>query len=371
MKSYMIPRTINSSETFNALVDWFHDEMIVKGRAPGFLIGLSGTDSTVTFCAASKAFEKAGKPNRVLGVHFAPSEDFLDDYPEAETHLWFRDEVLPWLRKQCPQAQIVVDTSIDWRCDGLRWGALMDMSIVSNDKRRMIREPLDQYWVVGTRNFTEEVLFNYSNASTAVSLQPLIHLWKSEVLQISEYLGIPKIAISKSCEADCICGRMRLPAQHIREVDMLLMAKLDKLSNEYVENKIPIELRKQLSKFIDLQIISNNFKSLIPYCPKPTIVRVVNYNDSLVIPFEDGSLNLSEFDHRKHIYIAWFYLKSLPFEIALERYVYHLRNILESAGRLNKFNLKITQAYFNHIDSKMKLYPLDNFNELVEKIPSL
>ena len=112
---------MDTARSSDALVQWFTN-LIVRHNAPGFLIGLSGTDSLVTFLAAGKAFEKVGRPNRVLGVHFAPSEDFLYDHPEAETHLWFREEVIPWLKTQLPGAEVVVDTSIDWRCDGLRWG---------------------------------------------------------------------------------------------------------------------------------------------------------------------------------------------------------------------------------------------------------
>src|SRR5208283_5800998 len=94
MRVLDVPRCISPAETFDALVEWFYDEMIIQRGAPGFLVGLSGTDSLVTFLAAAKAFEKAGKPERVFGVHFAPSADFLYDNPEAEVHLWFANEVV-------------------------------------------------------------------------------------------------------------------------------------------------------------------------------------------------------------------------------------------------------------------------------------
>ncbi len=348
------PRIINPAQTFDSLVQWFHDEMIVRRGAPGFLVGLSGTDSLVTFLAAAKAFERAGKPDRVLGVHFAPSEDFLYDHPEAETHLWFTREVIPWLQKQAPKANIALDASIDWRCDGLRWGYLMDLSVVVNDKRRMIRLPEDQYWVLGTRNRTEDTLLNYSNASMAASLQPIIHLWKSEILQISEHLGVPKIAITKSCETDCICGRMALAANHIREVDMLLMTRCGELSN--VEDQIPTELRGRLTKYIDAQLAKNSFKKNIPISP-----------DALVMAFENGSLNLKEFNHRKHVYVAWYYLRNASVEASVERYARHLYPLLTAAGQSHRFSLEVTKSYFELLDKAMKLYPTDNFDELMDK----
>lgn len=136
-----IPRTIDSAHTFDTLVQWFHDEIIVRRKAPGFLFGLSGTDSVVAFLAAHKALLKAGKPERLLGIHFAPSEDFIYDHPEAEVHLWFSEQVVPWLREQCSGAKVVIDTSIDWRCDGQRWGTLLDLSVVSTERTRQMRLP--------------------------------------------------------------------------------------------------------------------------------------------------------------------------------------------------------------------------------------
>lgn len=345
--------TLNPASAFESLVNWFHDELIAKRGAPGFLVGLSGTDSLVTFMAAAKAFEKYGAPERAMGVHFAPSEDFLDDHPEADVHLWFRDQVIPWLQQQAPKAKVLTETSIDWRCDGLRWGYLMDLSVVSNDHRRMMRPPEEQYWVVGTRNRTEDILINYSNASMAASLQPIIHLWKSDVLQISEHLGVPQVAINKSCETDCICGRQALAANHIKEVDMILKERAGELTGLDIE---PL-LRTQLAKYIDAQIGKNTFKKNIPYTPDP-----------LVMAFENGSLNLRGFNHRKHLYIAWYYLQFLTFQQALDRYVAHLRPLLDAAGQSHRFNMAVTTKYFEVLFISMKTtIPMVGFDDLIEK----
>jgi len=363
----MLPRIIDPAQTFEALVNWFASYK----WAPGFLVGLSGTDSLVAFCAAATALERLGQGHRMMGVHFAPSEDFLYDHPEAEVHLWFANEVVPWLRNKFPNAEIVIDSSIDWRADGQRWGALMDLSVVSNDRKRMTRLPEDQYWVVGTRNRTEDVLLNYSNASMAVSLQPLIHLWKSEILQLSEYLDVPKIAVVKSCETDCICGRMRLPAMHIREVDLLLMTECNELSEKYVVDKIPEDLRLQLTKFINSQVNKHLFKKHIPYTPMFSIAKEISFDDPLVVSFEAGSLKLNEFNHYKHLYIAWAYLKKLNLEACVERYSHYLQAVLDANGQARRFSLDITRKYFKRLEEVMKLYPADTFEELVEKSPEV
>jgi len=347
-------RVIDPAITFDALVQWFSDQL-QKG-APGFLVGLSGTDSLVTFLAAAKACEQAGKPQRALGVHFAPSDDFLYDHPEAEVHLWFFEEIIPWLRKQT-KAEVIVDTTIDWRCDGQRWGYLMDLSVVTYDKRRMMRLPEDQYWVVGTRNRTEDVLLNYSNASMAASLQPIIHLWKSEILQLSEYLGIPQKAIAKSCETDCICGRLSLPARHIPEVDRLLAKRCGEIEEANVNSVIS----QPLIKFISEQINKAQFKKNIPYTP-----------DQLLFEFESGMVNVKKFNHANHLYIAFCYLKDYSFDVALERYLKYLKPVLEASGNAHRFNPELTKAYFRHLEKFMKDYPkYDNFYDLAECIPSV
>lgn len=344
--------TFNPANAFDSLINWFYDDLLVKQGAPGFLVGLSGTDSIVTFLAAAKACEKAGLHNRAMGIHFAPSEDFLADYPESEVHLWFKDQVIPWLRQRAMIATIAVNTSVDWRCDGLRWGTLMDLSVVKDNPKRMMRLPEDQFWVVGTRNRTEDTLLNYSNASMAASIQPIIHLWKSDILQISELLGVPQIAITKSCETDCICGRQALAANHIKEVDMILKERAGELAVLDIE---PF-LRAQLVKYIDAQIKANSFKKSIPHTPDP-----------LVSAFESGSLNLKGFNHRKHLYVAWYYLKLLTFGETVERYARYLHPLLDAAGYANRFNIDVTRKYLASLHQAMKDYPTDNFDELMDK----
>lgn len=91
-------------------------------------------------------------------------------------------------------------------------------------------------------------------------------------------------------------------------------------------------------------------------------------NLDLVKAFEDGSLNLREFDHKKHIYVAWVYLRIMPFQEALDRYVSNLKFILEKAGYLWKFSLPITESYFHKIDDAIKQNPSSMFEQVVDKI---
>lgn len=254
------------AENFNKVVDWLHGEIVHTKQAPGLLIGLSGTDSIVAFLAAYKALDLAGKANRLMGVHFAPSEDFLADYPEAEKHTWFSTQIIPWLRQQAPLATIVVDTTIDWRYDGLRWGMLADMSVITMPERKM-RTSEDKYWLVGTRNRTENELYNYSVASTIASVQPIIKLWKSDIMDICQYLKVPELVINKACEADCFCGREELRAQFGRELDWVLDAQLRNDLSDTKYMSLNVNLKQKLNRYIRNRYEQGAFKTRIPYEP--------------------------------------------------------------------------------------------------------
>ncbi len=315
-----LPREIDPAKTFDALVSWVHDELIVKKGAPGFVVGLSGTDSILAFLVCAKAAEKAkasGREVSVAGVHFAAPpepttapeqsdddtplwtyrhatpealEAFLKDMPPELQALgakkvlnedtgagqdnWFQQAVIPWLKERAPNASVIVDTSINHRMDGQRWGALLDWSVVADPATGQMRPRDQSYWVVGTRNATEEALMSYSNVSMAASVQPINALYKSEILKVCDYLNVPDTAMAKSCQVDCACGRFELPALNIKYIDALLMARKGELSSQYIEENISASLRKQLDAFIDSQIKAASFKKQIPYLADGKTVQI-------------------------------------------------------------------------------------------------
>ena len=266
MEPYMKTATMTTPEKFHQVVQWLVDEILIARTAPGLIIGLSGTDSIVAFLAAYRALDRMNKADRLLGVHFAPSEDFLADYPEAEKHTWFVNDIVPWLRKMAPHAKIEVNSDIDWRFDGLRWGKLADMSVMYMSDRKM-RPSEDKFWILGTRNRTEDRLYNYSIASTIASVQPLIKLYKSEILDICEWLEVPQLVIKKSCEEDCICGREELRAHFGRELDIILNANATSLANPDYLNLNPV-IRRKLQEYISERLSKGFFKTQIPYVPE-------------------------------------------------------------------------------------------------------
>ena len=62
-------------------------------------------------------------------------------------------------------------------------------------------------WLTGSRNRTEEVFGTYSVASRVVGCLPLAGLWKSEVIDLCQQVGVPAEVIESSRRADPNCGR--------------------------------------------------------------------------------------------------------------------------------------------------------------------
>ncbi len=272
------PRHLDPAKAFEALAGWLA-RFIEEKNIPGAIVGISGTDSILAFLICTKAFEKAGKQDRVIGIHYGAPFPPVDKSEEELKRIldinpgyrWVARSVVPWLQAQAPQAKVIVDSSIDHNDDYQRWAALFRSSLNGASRTEPLPEG-SNYWVVGTRNATEDALGAYSNISGAVSLQPLLGLWKSEILKICSALGVPPAALEKSRQVDCDCGRFDIAANHIDEVDAVLMTRSGLLPRGWIEKNIASELLAQLEKFVDEQIAYAKFKKDIPYKPPADIL---------------------------------------------------------------------------------------------------
>lgn len=256
---------------FNGLVGWIKD-LAQEKNMPGAIVGISGTDSILAFLACAHAFAALGKADRVLGVHYGAPFPPADKTPEQiekilsvnPSYRWVARSIVPWLQEKALGAQVVVDDSIDFTDDYARWATLMRSSLSGASRTEML-DADNCYWVVGTRNATEQALGTYSNISGAVSVQPLLNLYKSDILKICVGLGVPQLAIDKSRQVDCDCGRYDLAADHIDEVDMLIKLHAGQIGAGDIV--MDAQLREKLEAFIDQQCDYAGFKRQIPYCP--------------------------------------------------------------------------------------------------------
>jgi hypothetical protein len=87
-------------------------------------------------------------------------------------------------------------------------------------------------------------------------------------------------------------------------------------------------------------------------------------SDPLVDAFERATIDPETFHHREHLYVAWCYLRAMPLEDALARYVRHLRQLTIAIGAPQKFHATITWAYVVMLHDAMQRSPGATFDEL-------
>jgi hypothetical protein len=94
-------------------------------------------------------------------------------------------------------------------------------------------------------------------------------------------------------------------------------------------------------------------------------------NDPLVRAFEGASVDAARFRHREHLYVAWCYLRALPLEQALARYVYYLQRLANALGAPHKFHATMTWAYIVLLHDAMERSPGESFDNLLAKNPAI
>lgn len=93
--------------------------------------------------------------------------------------------------------------------------------------------------------------------------------------------------------------------------------------------------------------------------------------DPLVQAFEQAQLDPSRFHHREHLFVAWCYLRAMPLEDALARYVRHLRQLVKVLGAEQKFHRTMTWGWLVLLDQAMEASPGVEFDALLVAHPEL
>lgn len=188
---------------------------------PGFIVGISGTDSIVAFMLINSALRRQGKEHRLIGIHYA------DPYRKNLT--WIEREIVPWIETVMPTSNIVVRSPAGHFVDHFRWADMLYRSTHDvfshehgNADKILPYEDGQGYWVSGTINATEKALGKYSICQKSTSIQPIIHFWKTEILELCHAFGVPDIAMQNSRIPDCLCGRDDFAAANIELIDKVL-----------------------------------------------------------------------------------------------------------------------------------------------------
>jgi hypothetical protein len=229
-----LPRALDLDRAFERLALWIAR---TAESAPGLVVGLSGTDSALAFLACAKAWKIAGKAKEgIVGIHYGETFEFKEWFSERGSV-----EVVPLRR----------DVGLD--ADAYRWAALQTYAL----KRR--------FWIVGTRNRTEQALGDYSNASSVAVMQPLVAFWKSEVFALCERLGVPKRLVEAGWMGDpeCSCHRPGLLGR-LTDCETVLAARLGELDAKAVEAEASYD---DAARFLGLFTEGKTYKSKIPYRP--------------------------------------------------------------------------------------------------------
>ncbi|UTU08111.1 hypothetical protein CcrC1_gp425 [Caulobacter phage C1] len=223
-----------------------------QSRVPGFIIGLSGTDSIVAFDALYSAMQNHWREERMLGIHYVDRVD--------KSNGSFDTIAIPWMREKYPKATFLVAEPLGGNHDQQRWADLHSRALHTfhADGGRSPLPPEETYWIAGAMNATEAALGKYTILANAVSIQPIRSLWKAEVLEISEKLGVPAKIIANSRIPDCLCGRDDLAAENIELIDDILRARYDPTQHDVV-------LLKKLLEYVRINQEDNGFRTRIPY----------------------------------------------------------------------------------------------------------
>lgn len=236
-------------------------EKILKSATPvpGFILGVSGTDSLAALDILVQAVCLSGQKIPIHAVHYVTSTRAV---ARSDS---FRNAGVPWIMERYWHA-VKTTVAKPWGCnqDPQRWAdlhlrALNSFGAEDEDGHSVRTLPEGKnFWVSGTMNATEWELGTYSMLSTAVSLQPIRSLWKTEVLQLCADIGVPQCVMEAARIPDCWCGRDEIAAENIELVDKILQHRVD-------PREVSAELLAAVMQWVGETKRANAFKRRVPF----------------------------------------------------------------------------------------------------------
>ena len=213
----------SNKKKVSGIIQWIR-KSVPSGN--GLLVPVSGgSDSTLAFWLCSQALLK-----RTVGV-------YAGNNPRAKS--WF---------KSIGEIRSLKIPKSSQNPEIMRWAYCLELSL--KEKRIL----------VGTRNKTEDVLGTYSLASRVAWFFPIVGLWKTEVLELCRYVGVPEEIIASSSRPDPMCGRPK-------ELAEIPVAAID-IFTKVMAGAMP---KRALKALTDLQVQylgrlygENNFKQKLP-----------------------------------------------------------------------------------------------------------
>ncbi len=246
----------------------FLNDEVCKTGLENVVLGLSGgIDSAVVAVLAQKVF----KDNLLcvkMPSHYS-SQSSLDDADELCREFGLKsitvsiEPMLSVYEELNPDMDNLRRGNLSAR---LRMAVLFDISV----KQKAL--------VLGTSNKSELMLgYGTIYGDLASAINPIGDLYKSEIYELAEYLGVPKSIIKKAPSADLWSGQSD-------EADLgYSYAELDKALKLYVEDRFSKEeivqrgCDKEMVDMIISRIFRNQFKRKMPLIAKLTS-RTINHD---------------------------------------------------------------------------------------------
>ncbi len=250
---------INEAFVEKVLAAFIREELSKFNYKKGIL-GLSGgLDSAVCATLAAKAL----KPSNVTGLIMPYGESFSEDVKDAKE-----------FAKNLKIKSRVIDISP--MVDAYFSGYPSESKILKGNK--MARERMsilydfsarEKALILGTSNKTELLLgYGTIHGDMACGINPLGDLYKSQIRQLAEYMGIPEKIRKKIPSAGLWIG------QTDEEEIGLSYDEIDKILYQLVDKRTPIKdiiasgfKKETVEKIIDL-IKNSEFKRKLPPIPK-------------------------------------------------------------------------------------------------------
>lgn len=217
-----------TTPSLSELLQWLRD---TASKAHGLIVPISGgTDSALCFYLCATAY-----PEKTIGV-------FAGDPFALRERAWFektgRIQYIPVLGEYEDR-------------ESMRWAQFNSLCIRNNA------------WLVGSRNKTEDRLGTYSLASRVATIQPILGVWKSKVLEFCQQIGVPPAVIASSLEADPGCGRpAELAAIPFERIEYFLREK-----NGIQQNRPELVLTPAENAYLNGMYEYNRFKRDLPLRP--------------------------------------------------------------------------------------------------------
>jgi len=222
---------LDPAEATRLIVDALRDQVGETLKRRGLVVGMSGgVDSSL--CAALAV--RALGPKRVFGL-FMPEHDSDPTSLALATSLARQleiesvvEDIAPTLeacgcyrRRDEAIRRLVPDFGDGWRCKIVLGGNRLDsdrlnvfqLVVESPDgNTRSVRLPAEEYrTIVASTNFKQRIrkMMEYYHADRFVKggdgladVKPIAHLYKCQVYQLAEYLGVPDAIVSRPSTTD-------------------------------------------------------------------------------------------------------------------------------------------------------------------------